>query len=54
MFELSSSHTRVGWKTGEIGDRQGANRSRVAHLARMRNTAWRRFSSGFRPRIAGI
>jgi len=87
----------TGWKTREIGVRQGANRSQVrprmaeqgphlwgcdpaagckrtvvhrvltrtyavasprgpcsalrwAHLARIRNTAWRRFSSGFRPR----
>jgi hypothetical protein len=26
---------------------------RRAHLVRIRNTAWRRFSSGFRPRIGG-
>jgi len=41
-------NTIRGWKTCEIGARQGANRSQVVHLARIRNTAWRRFSSGFR------
>jgi len=34
------STTIRGWKTCEIGARQGANP--------IRNTAWRRFSSGFR------
>jgi len=90
--------TSGGWKTCEIGARQGANRNEVrprtaeqgprlwgcdpvagckrteidrvlmhnfavasprgpcsalrcAHLVRIRNTAWRRFSSGFRLRI---
>ena len=90
----------TGWKTREMGVRQGANHSQVrprtaeqgprlrgcdpgagcrrtgssaflctptrshpqrgpcsalrcAHLARIRNTAWRRFSSSFRPRISG-
>src|SRR4051812_20616373 len=40
--------TYTGWKTCEIGDRQGANRKQVGHLLRIRNAAWRRFSSGFR------
>ena len=45
--------TIVGWKTCEIGVRQGANRNEVEHLMRIRNTAWRRFSSGFRQVIYG-
>jgi hypothetical protein len=43
----------IGWKTGEIGVRQGANRSQVEHLARIRNAASRRFSPGFRHELAG-
>jgi hypothetical protein len=41
-----------GWlcnKSGEIGARQGANRSQVEHLARICNTVWRLFSSSFVP-----
>jgi len=53
MFEHQSSRIAAGWKTGEIDVRQGTNRSQIEHLARIRNAAWRRFSSGFRPRISG-
>jgi hypothetical protein len=41
-----------GWlrnKGGEIGARQGANRSQVEHLARICNAVGRRFSSSFVP-----
>jgi len=46
-------NTRIGWKTCEIGARQGANRNEVEHLVRICNAAWRRFSSGFRQVING-
>jgi hypothetical protein len=37
---MPSIDTIVGWKTCEIGARQGANRNQVEHLVRIRNKAW--------------
>jgi hypothetical protein len=48
---IESCHGCLRDKNGEIGARQGANRSQVEHLARICNAVWRRFSSSFVPSI---
>jgi hypothetical protein len=38
---MDAAEPLIGMKTVQFAVRQGANRSQVEHLARIRNAAWR-------------